>query len=126
MKKQFFLMVCGLFFLLVFSSCLRRHHHTSVSISESEDIYQLFASYDKNNTRKVQRLLDEDLGNNINSSFRNARIDGRIALDDKTIFYIRMFPGELKIKFDKTENSGESCIKLKEVCEDIKDLLARN
>ena len=126
MKKQFVLLFCGLFFLAVFSSCLRRHHNTSISISDSRDIYQMCASYDKNKTYKVQRLLDEDLEHNDDASFRNAKVDATITLDDNTTFYMKLFPGELKIKIDKTKNSGESFLKIKVTCEDIKDFLAGN
>ena len=126
MKKRFILKISGLSFIAVFSSCLRSHHHTSVSISDSQDVYQMCAWYDKNKTRKVQRLLDEDLKDHNDMSFKNAKVDAMITLDDRTTFYMRLFPGELQIKLDKTENSGESCLKMKEVCEDIKDLLTEN
>jgi hypothetical protein len=126
MKKQFPLMLCGLFLLAVFSSCLWRHHHSSVSISDSPDVYQIYASYDKSKTHKLQRLLDEDLRNDEDLSFRNAKVDAMITLEDRTTFYMQLFPGELKIKFDKTENSGEAYMKMKDICEDIKDLLSGN
>lgn len=126
MKKQFLLMMCCLFFLAVLSSCFHRHHHTSISISDSRNIYQLYASYDKNKTHKLQRLLDEDLRDDNDWSFKNERVDETITLDDRTTFYMRLYPGELKIKLDKSENSEESCQKMKDVFEDIKYLLGEN
>ncbi len=126
MKKQFPLMMCGLFFLVALSSCFHRYHHTSISISDSRDVYQLCASYDKNKTHKLQRLLDEDLRDDNEWSFKNSRVDETITLDDRTTFYMRLYPGELKIKLDKSENSEASCQKMKDVFEDIKYLLAGN
>ena len=127
MKKQFLLLACGLLVVASFSSCLwRHHHHTSITISESGDEYQLSASYDKNKTRKIQRLLDRELGSDYEASFQNECVDGEISLHDRTVFYIRSLPGRLKISFDKSENSEESSDKIRELCEDIKDALEDN
>ena len=128
MKKQsLLLLACGLFVVASFSSCLWHHrHHSSITISESGDEYQLSASFDKNKSRKIQRLLDRELGRDYDASFQNECVDGEISLHDRTVFYIRSLPGRLKIVFDKSENSEESGEKIRELCEDIKDALEDN
>jgi len=78
------------------------------------------AYYEKSKTREVQKCIDKYLGSNHNVSFENAETDATIMLDDKTKFYIKSLPGELKIKLDKEENSFESYKEIKEMCSAIK------
>ena len=56
-------------------------------------------------------------------SFVNSRIDGTIALDDHTTFYIKKYPGKLEIKLNKDENSDEAYERVKSMCNGIKKLL---
>jgi len=126
MKKQIILWVCGLFLAGSFSSCWLHRHHTSVSISDSGKEYELTASYEKRKTRKVLRFLNGRLEEDCGLSFRNSRIDEEITLDDRTRFSLVSYPGELEIRIDKTENSEESYRKIKEICEEVKDLIAEN
>lgn len=53
-------------------------------------------------------------------SFVNSRIDGKPVLDDHTIFYIKKYPGFIKIKRNKDENSDEAYYKIKAMCEGLK------
>lgn len=125
MKKQLLLIGCGLFFLATFSFC-RWGHNTSISISDSYDEYGMTASYQKRKTNKVQRFLDECWEDNSNISFKRRRVDGMVILNDRTKFYLHSYPGELEIRIDKNENSPESCTMIKEICEDIKEILSEN
>ena len=84
------------------------------------------ASYEKKKAHRVQQFLNRCLEHNNYTSFGNTRVDATITLDDRTTFYMRSFPGKLKIKLDKTENSEESYYKMKDICEDIKNILAEN
>jgi hypothetical protein len=122
MKKQIFLIVCALFSWAAFSSC-RWHYDSSISVWDNEDEYELNAIYAKSKTGKVQRFLDRCLEERCNTSFSHSHIDKDIILDDRTKFYIHSYPGELEIKINKTENSDESLVKIKELCEDLKDIL---
>ena len=58
-------------------------------------------------------------------SFVNSRIDGTIALDDHTTFYIKKYPGKLEIKLNKDENSDEAYERVKSMCNGIKKLLVK-
>lgn len=123
MKKQFVLWACGLFLVAVFSSCFR-DHNISISVSDEEDVYRMTAKFDRSRTWAVRRYLNEHLHRHNSRSFKNSSIDGSVTLDDGTSFYMLSRPGRLKIKMDKTENSEEACAKVKDMCEDIKDILA--
>ena len=124
MKKQLLLIGCGFFFLATFASC-RWGHNTSISISDSYDEYEMTASYQKRKTNKVQRFLNECWEDNSTISFRR-RVDGMVILNDRTKFYLHSYPGELEIRIDKNENSPEACLKIKDICEDIKEFLSVN
>jgi hypothetical protein len=95
-------------------------------VSDDEDEYEMDASYRKHQTHKVRAYLNEHLLNKSTVSFKTRSMDEEITLEDNTTFYINSYPGELRIKIDKTENSAESFEKVKQVCEDLKDILADN
>jgi len=46
-----------------------------------------------------------------------------ITLDDKTTFYMKSYPGELKIKLNKQDNSYDSYTKIKDLCEGLKEII---
>jgi len=115
----------GVILLLVLSSCFH-NHNVSIAISEDEDEYEMDASYRKNQTHKVRVYLNEHLLTNGSSMVRNRPMDQEITLDDNTRFYINAHPGELRIKIDKSDNSEESCEKVRQVCEELKEILADN
>ena len=125
MKKHFISTLPGIIFLIVFSSCFH-NHNISISISDDDDEYEMDASYGKHQTHQVRAYLNEHLLSSDAVSFRSKSIDEEITLEDNTKFYINSHPGELTIKIDKTENSPESCEKIRLVCEDLKDILADN
>ena len=123
MKKYFIAVVLCLMALTFMSSCFH-HHDISISISDDDDEYEMDVLYQRNKTNTVQVYLNEHLLNSV--SLKKRWKDEVIILDDHTKFYLHAYPGELRIKIDKTENSQESCDKVKQVCEELKDILADN
>ena len=124
MKKYFISVVLGLMLLVFGSSCFH-DHDICISISDDEDEYEMDASYRKNQTHAVRVYLEEHLLNSRALSKRRWRNE-EITLDDKTTFYINSYPGKLRIKIDKTENSEESYEKVRRACEELKEILADN
>jgi hypothetical protein len=104
-------------------SC-RFHHNTSISYSENRHYYKMKASFSRNKTGAVERYMDDMLSAGT-MSFHRTRIDGEIALDDHSTFYIRKHAGYLYIKLDKDENSDEAYYKIKAMCEGIKKVLTQ-
>lgn len=94
--------------------------HTSLTFSESDHYYSMNAHFSKSKTRNVERYMDRRIGTRSNMSFVNSRIDGKLALDDHTTFYIKKYPGLIKIKMNKDENSYEAYHRIKAMCEGIK------
>ena len=109
---------------ITFMSC-RRHHDSDVSITyyDGDRSYSMNAQFSKRKIRQVERYMDRMLGDATEMSFVNTRINGRIALDDHTIFYIKKYPGQIKIKLNKYENSEDAYERIREMCEGIKDVI---
>ena len=124
MKKQNFLLY--VLMLAGFTSCRWSDGgNTNISYNEWSHYYSMKAHFNKNKTRTVENYMDERIGDQSNMSFANTRIDGQIALDDHTIFYIKKYPGLLEIKLDKDKNSHESYQKIRAMCEGIKEVVAK-
>ena len=122
MKKLAVLFIYAITCIITSFSCIYidNNGNTSFSISESPHTFSMNADFNKGKTRAVEEYLDKRIGGRSNISFVNSRIDGTIALDDHTIFYIKKYPGYLQIKLDKGENSAEAYHRIKSMCEGIK------
>ncbi|GAB2840278.1 hypothetical protein [Ferruginibacter profundus] len=129
MKVRFVLVAGVLFFLSVFSSCHRhRHYHdVSISINDDEDIYQLSARFDDRKTRAVENYIHEYTdAADIFKYGGHGNMDATLILDDESKVYVKSREGWLKIKFNKDENSEEAYERVKDMCEGIKEILAKN
>ena len=106
-------------------SCMHSNDngHTSLTLSESDQYYSMNARFSKSKTRDVEEYMDSTIGTKTNMSFVNSRINGKLALDDHTTFYIKKYPGHIKLKLDKDENSYEAYHRIKAMCEGIKKVL---
>ena len=85
----------------------------------------MLARFNTGKTNDVDEFMDYKIGNKSNMSFVHSRIDGKLALDDHTTFYIKKYPGYLQIKLDKDENSVEAYERIKSMCEGIKKVIAQ-
>jgi outer membrane usher protein FimD/PapC len=127
MKKNIVSIFLGLMVLSIMSSCFHHHHHDlNISLSDDEDEYEMDADYRNDQTHAVQVYLNDRLLSNSTVSVKSDLVDKEITLDDNTTFYINSNPGSLNIKFDKSKNSAEACERLRQVCEELKDILAEN
>jgi hypothetical protein len=97
-----------------------------VSVSDDEDEYEMEADYRRNQSHEVQVYLNNHLLTNSNVSINNGYVDDEVTLDDKTTFYINSNPGELSIRINKNENSEESCERVKQICQELKQILAKD
>jgi hypothetical protein len=125
MKKLFNLILLTVLTAGIFSSC-RNRGDISISHSESNDLYKFVAHFPDDRTKEVQRYLDDKLENGGDFSFVNSKIDGTIALDNKMNFYIRMYPGSLKIEMDKSKNSYENYARMRKMGEDMGKILTND
>jgi hypothetical protein len=124
MKKPFaftYLIIC-----LLGISCWHNDHNISINYKNTDRYYSMDANFSRSRTRAVERYLDRKLGRESNMSFVGTDLDGTIALDDHTVFYVEKFPGKLKIKLDKRMNSGEAYRRIKSICENVKMVIMNN
>jgi hypothetical protein len=127
MKKYALSVVLVLMILATMPSCIHfNDHDISISVSDDDDEYEMDADYKRSQTHAVQVYLNDHLLNGHVRLRRNDRIDKELTLDDNTTFYINSEPGRLYIKIDKTKNSEEQCERVREACEDLKEILADN
>jgi hypothetical protein len=96
---------------------------TSFSVKESDDSYQISATYDPNKTGKVQAALDDNLKQRGDASFKNTQLDATMTLSNKMNFYIKSSPGKLLIKLDKKRNSSQALARFKKLGNDLRELL---
>lgn len=123
MEKLSTLLFCAVTCILVTSSCMSNNADTSLTLTESDHYYSMYVYFNKGKTREVEKYMDSRIGRKSNMSFVNTQIDGTVALDDHTTFYIKKFPGFIKLKLDKNENSYESYHQVKAMCEGIEKVL---
>lgn len=127
MKKNLVLTALGLIILATAPSCFHiSDHAVSVSVSDDEDEYEMDADYNKRKTQAVRVYLNDHLLGSSIKIKRNEYVDKEITLDDNTTFYINSHPGSLQIKIDKTVNSEAQCERVRQACEDLKEILADN
>lgn len=125
MKKYILLAIIAASMAISLSSCFH-DNNLSISVSDDEDEYEMDASFQNRKTHAVQVYVNDHLLTS-SSKWRNGdEVEKEITLDDNTNFSINASPGELRINIDKTKNSEQSCEKIKQACEDIKDLLTDN
>ena len=124
MRKSFLLTGACMLMIWLSVSCLHfdNDNNTSISISETKREFKLDAHFSRNRTKAVHEYMDKKLAPYTTMSFVNREVDADITFDNGTTFYIKSLPGELAIKLDKEENSHESYMLIKEMCEGIKDV----
>jgi hypothetical protein len=120
MKKNSMAIVCNLLLVCCVLSCARLNNNINLTVSESDQYFKIKAQYNKDNTRAVEKCIDDHLRKNGDASFINTSIDGNLTLTNGTTFYIKNYPGQLEIKFDKAENSMASLNDMKSLAKDLK------
>ena len=120
LQALFYMLTC-----ITIPSCMHHDGNLNISYSESDHYYSMKADFSKSKTRDVEEYMDRRIGTRSNMSFVNTRIDGTLALDDHTTFYIKKYPGYVEIKLDKDENSGDAYQHIKSMCEGIKKVLTK-
>lgn len=96
----------------------------AINVNDSEDQYQVDASYGRNQSRKVLSYIDAQLSKT--KQFRHATMEGDIELEDHTKLFIKTRPGRLLIKVNKNENDSASVERIKNLTEGIKIRLTEN
>lgn len=117
----FSLVLMACFFSFAFDK-LFSDKDISIHVKETDNTYQLYANYNRSQSRRIQKYMDEELSTN--RFFRNAKMNALVTLDDRTSFYVKIKPGALYIKLNK--NDFESYSRIKKLGEGLKLKLTEN
>ncbi len=124
MKQTSIVLACNVIMLCLLLSCARLDRNKiDLTISENEQYYTIIADFNKRQTTAVDNYLDEHLDKKASMSFTNTRIDAYLTLDNNMKLYVKKYPGYLKIKFNKDENSGASYAVIKQLGEGLKPVI---
>ncbi len=124
MKRKLLLVSLILSSLIaVLTSC--HDHDLDIAIRDDDSDYRMRIWFEEDQTLAVQRVINEHLRQHHSISLVHGYTDTDVTLDDGTVFHIKSRPGRLRINFDKDGNSEEGCDKVMEMCDEIKDMLAR-
>lgn len=109
---------------LVWTKFEVNNHDINISVNENVDTYSFTAHYDAASTGRVYNYLNKSISPDRLGNSENDYFDVTTSLPDRTNFYVKESPGKLKIVLDKKRNSYSSYMRIKKMCEGIKNLLA--
>jgi hypothetical protein len=96
---------------------------TSVSITDSDEVYELTASYNAYKIPKIQSFINETMKPTVVFKSVDDNFTKTIVLDSKTQLVFTTSSCKLKIKLNKRENVDASYAKVKELFEGVKAAL---
>lgn len=114
--------------VLVYFLCAACHLHrnrTEVSIQETAAVFQMKASFNEHKTRAIATYINENLRSHSTKIVTREDVEETVILDDDTKLYVQSYPGSLKIKFNKNENSAASFDRVKNICHDLKMVITQ-
>lgn len=113
------LFVCCL--LLIALIACSDGHDEKISVTDSDDTYEFYAKYDKKKSQRVQDYINVKMSPS--GKVTGDNVDITATLDDKTRFELEEYPGKVRIKLDKEDNSETSYRRIKAMCEGIKEVI---
>ncbi|MBD2701195.1 hypothetical protein IC229_11150 [Spirosoma sp. BT702] len=92
-----------------------------IAVTDSDDTYEFSAKYDKKKTQRVQDFINQKMapGSNVTGD----HVDITTTLDDNTRFELEEYPGKVRIKLDKEDNTEASYRRVKAMCEGVKRIV---
>ncbi|QHT69744.1 hypothetical protein GXP67_25395 [Rhodocytophaga rosea] len=126
MKISYFLYIACMCLISLLPACHLMHNNDlEVTVSESEDSYELAAYFDESKTSAIQSYINRELRPNSVFGSVTDKLNITTMLDDKTTFHINSSPGKLKITLDKKENSKASYYRIKKIGEGVHSILVQ-
>ena len=111
---------CGLLLLCTLLAC-SGGDNIKISVTDSDDAYEFFANYDKEKTQRVQDFINDKMAPG--SKVTGDHVDITTTLDDHTSFRLEEYPGKVRIKLDKEDNSEASYRRIKAMGEGIRRII---
>lgn len=107
------------------SSSQTKTTKTSVSVSNSDNSYSLHATFDNWKTKKVEKLLSENLDSNLFTAEKSAKV-WKKENNGETAYSFILKEGRLKASIDKELVSKSTLEKLEALGEKISEALSDN
>jgi hypothetical protein len=109
--------------LLMFtlSSCWNSHD-IHVKVKDNDDAYQFSARFNRSKSPQVERVINRFIAPTHVKSDNG--LDFTTILDDRTALDIESSPGEVMIHMEKTGQNQASYLRVKRMCEAIKEAIA--
>jgi len=126
MKASFFIAAFCLVALSIFVGWIkyqRNNGDISISVKNTDDYYTYTASFAEDVTGRVQDYINYSIAPNGLFKSTHDYFNVTTTLADKTNFYVKESPGELKIEIDKRKNSTASYLRIKKMCDGISNVL---
>jgi len=126
MKASFFIAAFCLVALSIFVGWIkyqRSNGDISITVKNTDDYYTYNASFSEDLTGRVQDYINYSIKPNGLFKSTHDYFNVTTTLADKTNFYVKEQPGELKIELDKRKNSTASYLRIKKMCDGISNVL---
>ncbi|WAC14547.1 hypothetical protein [Dyadobacter pollutisoli] len=107
--------------MLALTSCWNSHD-IAIKVEDSKDTYKFSASFNRSKTPQVERVINKFIAPTHVESDNG--LDFTTMLDDRTALDIESSPGEVMIKMDKTGHNQVSYMRVKSMCEAIKEVIS--
>ncbi len=121
--KNLLLTLVGLALLSYVGFHYANRNDINLKVSENESELNISAEFPEEKTPEVKNYLKKELNLSKDLSAKNHNIDGDIALEDGTFFYMKLAEGRLKIEMERKRNSQNAYKKLKRMFEGLKGVL---
>lgn len=92
-----------------------------IRVKDADDYYRFSAKFDKSKSPRIHRFINSQIAPTRVESDRD--IDITTTLDDQTKFKWEASPGKIMIYLDREENNKASYVRIKQMCEKIKDII---
>ena len=106
--------------VLLLCGCNLNSNRVNITIKNNNSYYQFKAKFNRNKTERVKQCLNKNLVDHANFSIVKDYVNETIVLDSGDEFKLRFSPGTITIKLYKQYNSEASYIKIKNLCEAVK------
>ncbi|KAA0993663.1 hypothetical protein [Dyadobacter aurulentus] len=106
--------------LLLCFSC-NRGNDLHIKVTDSDDTYEYAARFEPAKSVAVQRFVNRHIAPT--RIISDGDMEVTVVLEDKTKFDYEVFPGELNISLDKSQNSPAGYARIKKMCEDLNRII---
>ncbi|GAB3960723.1 hypothetical protein GCM10028805_58570 [Spirosoma harenae] len=107
--------------LLLGSTLACSDGNVKIAVTDSDDIYEFYAKYDKKKSQRIQDFINDKMAPS--NKVEGDHVDISTTLDDHTSFELEEYPGEVRIKLDKGDNSDASYQRVKAIGDGIKHII---